>query len=447
MSQRQARLIEGPVGATLARLAGPMMLGVLGMIGFNLVDSWFVGRLGSAELAALTFTFPVVFTLNGLAAGLGFGVAAVISKAIGSGDRERVRRLTTHALILALLVVGSLAILEFAFMDPLFSLMGAGPEMRALVAQYMRVWLGGAVFVVVPMVGNSALRAAGDTRTPAVIMLTAMALNFALDPLLIFGVGPFPRMELAGAALATVMARATTLVVAAWVLHAREHMLEWRLPSPAELWASWRPVLHIGLPAAGTRLVMPVGMAMLTRLVAGYGEAAVAAFGVSTRIEALALMVFMATAAALGPFIGQNWGAGLRDRVLRAIFVSQRFAVLWGLGMLALLQVVARPVGSVFSDDPEVVEIIALYLRIVPLGWGLQGVLWLSNVSLNVLRRPLMATGLSLSRMFLLWVPLALLGGALFDLPGLFAAAPVASLVAGSAAFGALRWVLGRVEF
>ncbi|MEL6765514.1 MAG: MATE family efflux transporter, partial [Cyanobacteria bacterium J06607_6] len=171
----------------------PMVGGVFAIVAFNLADTFFVGQLGTQQLAAVSFTFPVVLLLGSLAMGLGIGASSVIARAIGEGDRDRVRRFTTNSLLLALTAVILFVLLGLATIDPLFTLLGATPEQLPLVREYMQIWYFGMVFLVVPMVGNSAIRAAGNTATPSLIMTMAAGLNILLDPLLIFGWAGFPR--------------------------------------------------------------------------------------------------------------------------------------------------------------------------------------------------------------------------------------------------------------
>jgi len=444
MKSGPARFTEGPVERALARTSLQMMLGILAMVAFNLVDTFFVGQLGKAELAAMAFTFPVIMVFGGLAMGLGQGASAVISRALGEGDQDRVRRLTTDALLLAVLVVTVLVVVGLATIEPLFRAMGAPSELLPLIEQYMRIWYVGMPFVVIPMVGNNAIRATGDARTPAMIMLVAVTVNLVLDPLLIFGLGPFPRMELAGAALTTVFARASALGASMWVLTVRYRMVTRAWAGFAVTLSSWRRILWVGLPDAGTRMILPVGAGVVTRLVAGFGQEAVAAFGVATRVDVFALAMVMALSSMLGPFVGQNHGAGLYARVWRGVRVSQLFALVWGLAMLALLWLVARPLAGLFNDDPQVIEDIVLYLRIVPFGYGLVGVLMICNTTLNVLERPLHASALTIVQMFVLYVPLAVLGSRLLGLQGIFGAALVANGVAGVAAYLVLGRVLNR---
>lgn len=441
---KEARLIDPPVGGTLFRMTVPMIFGILAMVAFHLTDTFFVAQLGTNALAAMSFTFPVVFVIHSISMGLGVGVSAVVSRVIGSGDHDQVRRLTTDSLVLAMLVVGFFVATGLLTIDPLFRLLGATDEIVPLVKSYMRIWYTGVLFVVIPMVGNSAIRATGDTKTPSLIMVAAVTVNVILDPLLIFGIGPFPRMELAGAALATVFARATALLVSLWVLGRRERMLTLVLLPIRNLIRSWRSVLYIGLPTAGTNMIVPVALGIITRMVAEYGPQPVAALGVATRIDPFALAVIFALSASLGPFVGQNLGAGRYDRIKLAVLYSHRFAVGWGLLMLAILALSARPIASLFSDTPAVVDTTVHYLRLVPIGYGLQGVLLLSNMTLNILKKPLHAASLNLTQMFVLYIPLAFIGSRLMGVPGIFGAAAVANIVAGTVAFFWLRRVLAR---
>ncbi len=441
-SGKKAMLVEGAVGKMLFRMAVPMVFGMLGIVVFNLADTFFVAQLGTPELAALSFTFPVVLVVGSIAMGLGVGVSAVISRAIGKGDHNRVQRLTTDSLVLALLIVVVAVILGIFTINPLFTQLGATPEIIALIRQYMTIWYLGAVFVIVPMVGNNAIRATGDTKTPGMIMVVAATINIILDPILIFGLGPFPMLGLKGAAIATVIARATTLIVALWVLIYRDKMVSFDLPSYKTLLASWSPVLYIGLPAAGTKIIFPFAIGVVTRLLASYGPSAVAAFGVATRIEFFALIAVIALSTVVGPFVGQNWAANLYDRLELGMKYSTRFSMLWGVVLFVFLVVLARPLALLFSDDPGVVSTIVLYLWLVPISYGLQGVFQISTTALNVFHRPMHSAALTVVQMFVLYIPLTYIGSSLFGLKGIFAAIVAAYAFSGILSYLVLRRVM-----
>jgi len=218
-------MTEGPVGPSLIRLAVPMIFGLVSIMLFNLVDTFYISLIGVRELVAISFTFPVTFTLMSFSFGIGIGAAAVISRAIGEGDQHRVQRLTTDSLLLVALIIICVAGLSFFALDSIFTLMGASTESLPLIKEYMIPWLSGVVFVVIPIVGNSAIRATGDTKTPSWIMIIAAGVNAVLDPLLIFGYGPFPELGIQGAAIATVISYISIMIAGLWVLGIRERML------------------------------------------------------------------------------------------------------------------------------------------------------------------------------------------------------------------------------
>lgn len=441
-NQKKARLTEGPVGKTLIRLTIPMVIGIVGMVAFNLVDTFFVGRLGAPELAAMSFTFPVVLVIQSLALGLGMGASAVLARAIGEGDHHKVQRLTTDSLVLSVLIVAAFVIAGMVTIEPLFRMLGADENILPLIKKYMRIWYIGVPFVIIPMVGNNAIRATGDTKTPAAIMVVAIVINLTLDPLLIFGIGPFPRLELAGAALATVIARTVTLVVSLLVLTRREKMLTFEVPELKDVFNSWKKILYIGLPAAGTNMIIPVSIGIITRLVASYGPESVAGFGVASRIEIFALTLVLALRSVLIPFVGQNLGAGKHARIQRGVKYSQIFAMLWGAVLFLLFIIGAQMIAGIFNKDPSIIEAINLYLTIVSISYGAYGVFLLTASAFNALNKPLQAAGLSIFRMFVLYVPLALLGSLLFGLRGIFGAAAIANLVTAAASFIWIRRVV-----
>ena len=434
-------ILAGPIAPVLARLAGPMYVGIVAVLAFSLVDAYFIGQLGKAELAAVAFTFPLTFLVSGVAMGLSVGASTAVARSVGKDDGTACR-LSVHSLLLALMAVAAIAGVGFLVLDPVLRAMGASAELAALAGPYMRIWLGGIVLLVVPMVGNGSLRGVGDTVSPTVVMLIAGFINGALDPCLIFGLGPFPRLELAGAAWATVISWSFTLV-ASLILLRRRGLLSWAAAVGGKLLDSWREVLVIGLPSVGTNLLVPASAAVLTRLAAEFGEEVVAAYGVGSRVEAFALTGVMAVGATNSVFVGQNWGAGQCDRVRRATTLVLRFAAVYGVGTWALLCLFRRPIAAAFSEDaPAVVSAAALYFALVPLGHaGFASAALVSGVY-NALKRPAYSVLVISVRLFLLCVPLAAAGAWLGGLPGFYL-----GIAAGNLTAGAFAWWLVRGAF
>ncbi|MDX2471337.1 MAG: MATE family efflux transporter, partial [SAR324 cluster bacterium] len=268
---------QGEINHLLTHKTLAMLIGIMGMVAFNLTDTYFISLLGTRELAAISFTFPVVMSIMALTMGIGVGSSTVVSKALGRGDQSAVKRLTTDSLILAFFIVLIFTSLGLYFMEGTFALMGANDDLKPIIFDYMTIWFYGMPFLVIPMVGNNAIRATGAMKKASMIMIVAMSINLILDPLLIFGLGPFPRMEVQGAALATLIARAVTLFLSLYVLTFQEDMITWVRPKFTQLLASFKEILFIALPMGATNLILPLGMGVITKLVASYGPSAVAA--------------------------------------------------------------------------------------------------------------------------------------------------------------------------
>lgn len=439
MVDRRAQILEGPVGATLVKLTVPMMVGIAAILFFNLVDTFWVGQLGGRELAAIGFTFPVTMVVSNLAIGLSIGSTAVIARALGENHPERVKRLTTDSLVLAVLVVSSVCAIGILTIDPLFLALGAEPATLPLVREYMVPWYLGVGMLVVPMVGNGAIRATGDTLSPAVAMVSAGLVNAILDPIFIFGFGPFPALRLQGAALSTVLSYSVAMTVGLYLLGVRERMLTFVPPKAEDVLRSWGAILRIGLPAAGTNLITPLSAGVITRLVAAQGEHAVAALGVGGRLEGLSMIGVFAMTAAITPFVGQNMGARKGRRIEQTFWFCLKTAVVWGGGAAALLSILATPLARTFNDDPEVVAATVSYLRWVPPSYAMLGFSLLVASMFNALQVPLKATLLAAIRLVVLALPLAWVGARLYGLTGLFFGIAMANAIS-----AAVAMALGR---
>jgi Na+-driven multidrug efflux pump len=208
--------------------------------------------------------------------------------------------------------------------------------------------------------------------------------------------------------------------------------------------ASSREILHVGLPAAATRMVMPVGLGVLTRIVAGFGPASVAAFGVGSRVGMFSFAVIMALGASLVPFVGQNLGAGRRDRVRAAAWFSIRFGTGYGVVTWVLFLVLARPIAGIFHDHPEFLDATTLYFRIVPVGMIFAAATAMASTALNGMLMPLRAALLSVVQMFVLAVPLSWLGARLGGLAGMFWGGVAANVAAGILAIFVLKRALEK---
>ena len=404
------------------------------MMSFNVVDTWFVAQLGAIELAAMSFTFPVVMTMLSIGIGLGAGTSSVLARAIGEGDSQKTRRLVTDGLLLAFALSAVLSIIGIITIDSVFRLMGAPEELLPDIRSYMVPWYAGLIFVIVPMVGMHSIRATGDSRTPSRLMMGAALSNIVLDPILIFGLAGFPRLELAGAAYATLAVRIIPMAGVAWIFYKKLNLLTFEYVELKTVRKSWSDILHVGLPAAATNVIIPLANGVIIAMVATFGTAAVAGLGIAIRIEAFSLIIFYAMSSIIGPFVGQNLGAARYDRITSALRQSFLFCVAWGIVLALSIGFFAIPLTRLFTEETAVVQVATLYLWVVPLSYGMAGIIMITNANFNGIGKPIPATVLSVTRMMIVYLPLAYLGKAIWGILGIFIATSLSNLVVGTAA-------------
>ncbi|MGB0467827.1 MAG: MATE family efflux transporter [Pontibacterium sp.] len=439
-------MLRDEIKPTLVKMTVPMMMGIVSLMLFNLADLYFVGKLGIEPLAALGFTFPVCFSITSLAIGLGIGTSATLARLIGSGRHQEASSLSTDNLLMTGIVITFIAIGCQFLIGPLFRLMGASENLIPYINAYMSTWFWGSTFLVLNMVGNSCMRASGDTKTPAKIMAFSSVLNVLLDPLLIFGWGPVPALGVQGAAVASVMAWGITCCIGFHILFHRRGLLVVQPIQPARMWRHWREVMKIGLPAALSNMMTPVANGVLTALVAAYGAEAVAAFGVGSRLESLSLLACLALSMTLPPFVSQNFGAGQVQRVNKSYKYAMQFALCWQLLIYILLVLMADRIAGIFSDNAAVQDWIGIWILIVPVGFGFQAATFLTASSFNALHQPFRAMRISITRLFVFYVPLGWLGAHFFDLKGMFAGLVLANALTALVAWLWMRRHLRRLQ-
>jgi len=436
-------LTEGSVKSHLLELTLPMTVGLLAMMSKNLVDTYFVAQLGTEELSGISFTFPIILLLMSVAIGLGSGSTSVVSRAAGEGDTSKVRRRCTDALTLSFLMVGVVAALGLATCRPVFHALGARGEVLEHVVAYMQPWYLGLIALVCPMVGNGLLRANGEARLPGVIMVLSALINVVLDPLLIFGLLGFPRLGIAGASVATVASNVAVSVIVVWLL-AKKRLLTLQRPAWSEVKDSWRRIVVIAVPAAGANTVNPLGLAVVTGLLARIGPESVAGFGVATRVESLCAIMLFALSAAIGPVVGQNYGAHRPDRVDEGVKAGFQMGVAWSLAAAVLVGISAPWVVQLFDGSPTVQEVAVRYLWIVPVTFGGYGMNIVQCAAFNNLGRPLLGTLTTLLRM-LVYVPVAAVLMAFLGSTGVFIGAGVGNVAGGVIAWVGSRWLAAQI--
>ena len=415
-----AILVDRSVRRTLFQMAFPMLAGTFAMNAYNLTDAYFVSRLGTVPLAAMAFTFPVVMFLTFTAGGIGTGVTTLVSHAIGRQDHDDAAKLVTHGITLTVICTILLAMIGYLTMDPIFRWLGADERTMPLVRSFMSLWYFGALTMSLPMMGNGILISAGDSKGASWFMMGGAVLNAVLNPLFIFGYLGLPAMGIRGSAMATVAAQAVSTLWLFYLLRYRHHLLSrgaWKL---RDYLASFSRILRFAVPCILSMMLMPISASVITAIVSGFGHHAVAACGAAGRLEMFAFVIPMALGMSLTPFISQNFGAKRLDRVRQAKNLAAKFALLYGAVVAIAFSAGAPWLASLFSDDPEVLRTLVLYLRIIPFGYGMMEVHRYCGFVLTGLHQPASTTVLNTIRVVVLLLPLSWLGARYFGVRGLF---------------------------
>ena len=442
-------LTQGHVSMSLARLTAPMMMGVSSTILVQVLEMGFIGQLSTAHVAAITFTFPLTMVLTSIALGISIGTSSVIARSVGQQSKnpsnsDDVQRLGTHSLILVTGAMSVLAAMCWLTLDRIFLALGASTDMLPLIHSYLDIYLPGSIFFTASMILGSIMRANGSATAPGVIMTVGSIVHLLLDPILIFGWFGIPAMELSGAATAMTVTRFAALIVTLIFVFKGKMVLS--KDHFRAFFASTKRILHVGIPAIATNLIGPVTAAYITRLMANYGETAVAGFGVAGRIEAVAAMLLFALSGSIGPFVGQNLGAKRIDRVRHGVRASYQFSLIWGFAAALPLFVFGGAISGLIDSSPEVIGIAALYLALVPWSYGCWGMMMMATASFNAIGKPLPSTALAFARMVIVYIPLASVLDHYFGYQGVFIATLVSNSLVGIAAYYWLRSQLSTMS-
>jgi len=352
---------QGSIHTAVRRLAIPAVAATLLQGLFNIVDMFWVGRgLGSAALAGVGTASFVVWAILSLAEMPSVGVTAVASRRWGEQNERAAREAGYQAFGLAVVVSAVVGLGGLLSLDALFLVMDTPAEVTRQGADYLVVYLVGCPIVFAYFAMDATFRAAGDTRTPLQILLIALAINAILDPLLILGIGPFPHLGTAGAALATIVTRTGSTVLGYRLLRRRGLIRRVRLSHVAMRTIAW-----IGLPVAAGGVTFSVIYILLTRLTSEFGTAGLAALGVGHKIESLSFLACIGFGVAAATAVGQNLGADQPKRATQAGHAALRDAlILMSLIGMAFL-VIPEQLMLLFTPDPEIAAHGASYLRIV----------------------------------------------------------------------------------
>ena len=433
---RRQRILAGPVGRVLFALSWPISLGLFSVITFNIVDTLYIGRLGPDQLAGIGFCFPVIFCMSAVSIGMANGATSVVSRSLGRGDMARARIRITDTVIYTFLLSFLMVGLMFSIDDIVFRALGAPDNVMPYIHQYMNIWFMGMPLLIMPIVLNGLIRATGDAVFPSGMMVMAAGINAAISPFLVFGLMGAPALGVSGAAWATIIARGILAVFAFRYLW-RQGLIDLTGHDFAIFRSSVAEITRFGAPAFLAQIVTPLSNGVAIALMAGSGANAVAAYTVATRIEALFLVPIYAISSGVGPFTGQNIGAGNTSRLQLAEGRALGFSLVWGLIGALLLFTIGGDGAALFSEDREITAMADRFLGFIGLGmWG-AGFLYVAIGILNPLGHPNLGMAVSFFRHVILFAAVNVIlvtGLGLSPEKVIVMVAPAAYAVAGLAA-------------
>ena len=428
----EAKFLTGSLFRHVTVMSLTASLGLMAVFIVDFVDMIFISMLGKAELAAAVgYAGAILFFTTSFGIGLAIAAGALVARALGAGDEDLARERTTHALAYGFIFSVAFASCVWMTLDVLVALLGATGETAALAVHFMQIIVPSMPILIMGMMGSAILRAHGDARRAMLCTISGGVVNAVLDPILIFGLD----LELTGAAIASVIARVVICAMALWPLAKIYGGLI--RPKPLGMARDLSPILAIAFPAILAQIATPVGQAFVTREMAAYGEEAVAGMAVVGRLIPVAFGVIFALSGAVGPIIGQNFGAGNTDRVRRGFNAAVIFVAVVIVLVSTILFLARGAIADLFGAYGLTRDLIYLFCGPLALAFFFPGVLFVANAAFNNLGHPFYSTFTNWGRNAIALIPLVWIGSALGGAQGVLIGQALAGVL-----FGALSWVL-----
>jgi putative MATE family efflux protein len=409
----QAKFVEGNLFRHVAVMALTSSVGLMAVFVVDLINMLYIAMLGRAELAAaIGYAGAILFFTTSFGIGMSIAVGALVARALGARDPASARARATTGLILGLVFGALFAAAVWLALGPLVALLGATGETAALAVHFLQIVIPSQPLLMVGMIGGAILRSHGDAKAAMMATVWGALATAVLDPILIFGLG----WDLTGAAIASVAARIVIAVMALRPITAKYGGFD--RPSAGQVLADMGPIWAIAVPAILTQVATPVGQAFITRATSAYGEAAVAGMAIAGRLTPVAFGVIFALSGAIGPIIGQNFGAGRMDRVRRAFIDGLVFTALVIVLVSAVLFLLRGPIADAFQAEGLTRDLVYLFCGPLALLWFFNGVIFVGNAVCNNLGRPFWSTVVNWGRHTVGTIPLALWLGSTWGAEG-----------------------------
>ena len=430
LKETTERLGSAPLGRLLLSLSLPGMASMTTMALYNIIDTFWVARLGYQAIAALTIVIPFHVLVIAISIGSGIGISALASRRFGERNLEATNQVAGQVFPLAGLLGAIFLMAAVFFAEPILTIYGATPDIMDFATQYLTVLGFGMPFIFFMIMGGSLLRGSGDAVRPMVFMITATIINIILDPFLIFDIGPFPEMGVRGAALATVIAQLIGAGLTFYYIVARKSAYRIGLHNLRPNLPIIRDIYRVGFPSMVLETMESVVFALFNYVISAFGSLALAAVGIAIRIVDLAWMPMWGASQGLLPIVGFNFGSRRWDRLWRAVKLASGGLMLVTGVALVPLQIFAPELISIFSDDPELMVIAVPAMRIFLSTLIIVGPSILFITTFQGLSKGKEALVLSLIRQFIFFVPSLFLLPRILGINGVWLSVPISDTLA-----------------
>ena len=418
----------------------PMLFGVLSLLSFQLIDSAFIGQLGVLPLAAQGFTLPVQMVVIGVQVGLGIAITAIVSRALGEDRLNYARQLSGLSLALGGIGLAVISVLLWLLRVPLLSIMGAEANIFPVIDAYWPWWLVSVWFGALVYLLSSICRANGNTMLPGFLMMAVSGINLVLDPVFIFTLG----LGIQGAAIATIVAFALGLLfMTPKVIKAEWISFDWQ---GMDIKLSLNRISNIMMPAMASQLLPPISAMMATKVLAGFGAAAVAAWALASRYEFFSIVAVLALTMSMPPMVGRLLGAKNFSEIDKLMRIAIKFILAFQLLVAVLTLLFADLFSGLMTSEDNVENVLSSFLVLVPFSLGPLGVCILVVSISNALARPQNALLISAARLFVFFLPCLWVGAQMGGIQGVFIGAFIGNCLSGAAAWISYKRLMAQMS-
>ncbi|RMG78906.1 MAG: MATE family efflux transporter, partial [Bacteroidetes bacterium] len=341
-------LTDGSILKSLIALSVPIIFANILQTAYQLTDTFWVGRLGTVAVAAVSISFPIIFLIISLGGGMAMAGTILVAQYKGREDKKAVDHITSQTLLMVFLISIILAITGYVLSPFFIRLMGAEPAVFSSAVSYMKISFIGMIFMFTYMVFQSLMRGVGDVKTPMYIVLGTVLLNLILDPLFIFGYGFVPALGVSGAAIATIGTQGLAAIIGIILLLKGKYQIQLHLNDLEPDWLLIKKMFKLGFPASIEQSTRALGMIIMTFLIANFGTLTLAAYGIGSRILSFIIIPALGLSMSTSTLVGQNIGAGKIERAEKIAKLSSLvgFIVLTIVGIIVFL--FAKQISAIF---------------------------------------------------------------------------------------------------